>query len=330
MVDVYTFLLLVALFFLVFALIKSSDQVVVALRRLSRETHTKTFVLSAILLAVATSFPELFVGITSALNKTSTLSFGNILGANIANVSLVAGIAALVAGRVHISKEYIKKEVLMAAVAGILPLLLIYDKSLSRLDGGILLLAYIAYATSFYKERFLQISHHHRKEGYIHRFLRNFEHPVEEVIHHPKEWFRFFLSIGVMLLSASLIVKVATTLAVAISVPVFLIGLVLLSVGTTLPELVFSIRSLGEHAPTMFFGNLLGSIIANSTLILGLVALISPVQINGVSEYMIAVTTFLVVFGVFWFFIRSKPTLERWEAAILLIIYLTFVFVEFV
>src|SRR3990167_7352305 len=147
-------ILILALFLLVVILIKASDEVVKALRRLSRETHTKTFILSAILLAVATSFPELFVGISSALEGTPTLSFGNVLGANIANISLVAGIAALVTGRVHIQGEYIKKEVIMAAIAGALPLILIYDKSLSRTDGLILLAAYGAYATSFFKIRF--------------------------------------------------------------------------------------------------------------------------------------------------------------------------------
>lgn len=323
-------LLILVLIFLVFVLIKSSDQVVVALRNLSRETHTKTFILSAILLAIATSFPEFFVGITSALGGSATLSFGNILGANIANISLVAGVAALIAGRVHISGEYIKKEVWMAAIAGVLPLILIYDKTLSRVDGLILLATYGAYATSFFKERFLQIAHIHRKEGYIHRFLRNFAHLEQESVHHAKEYGRLFAAIALMLLSASLIVKVAISLATTAGVPLFLVGLIFLSVGTTLPELAFSIKSLDDHAPTMFFGNLLGSIIANSTLILGVVATISPIKIVGISEYMIAVTAFLVVFATFWFFIRSKLTLERWEAAVLIIIYLTFVFVEFV
>src|SRR3972149_10054027 len=123
-------LLILALFFLVFVLIKASDEVVKALRRLSRETHTKTFILSAILLAMATSFPELFVGITSALEGSPTLSFGNVLGSNIANISLVAGVSALVSGRVHIQGEYIKKEVWMAVVDGALPLILIYDKTI--------------------------------------------------------------------------------------------------------------------------------------------------------------------------------------------------------
>src|SRR3989338_4493795 len=105
-----TIFLILSLFFSVIILIKASDHVVKALRRLGRETHTKVFVLSAILLAVSTSFPEMFVGITSALDGNTTLSFGNILGANIANISLVVCVSALIAGRVHVSGEYIKKE----------------------------------------------------------------------------------------------------------------------------------------------------------------------------------------------------------------------------
>lgn len=325
-----TLLLILFLFLMVVVLIKASDHVVKALRRLGRETHTKIFLLSAILLAVSTSFPEMFVGITSALEGTPHLSFGDVLGSNIVNISLVAGVSALIAGRVHIQGEYIKKEVWLAAVAGALPLILIYDKYLSRVDGLILLSAYGAYATSFFKVRFLQIAHQHRKEGYIHRFLRNFAHPFETAIEYRKEYGRLFIALAVMLLSASIIVKVATTLAVAANIPLFLVGLIFVSVGTSLPELAFSIRSLNNHAPTMFFGNLLGSNIANSTLILGLVATISPIRINGISEYMIAVTAYLVIFVAFWVFIRSKLTLERWEAAVLILIYLIFVFVELV
>src|SRR3989304_4678873 len=133
----------------------------------------------------------------------------------------------------------------MAVVAGALPLILIYDKTLSRVDGLILLVTYGAYATSFFKERFLQIAHRHRKEGYLHRFLRNFAH-FEVPVQQTKEYGRLFVAIAAMLLSASLIVRVATGLAALAGIPLFLVGLVLLSVGTTLPELVFSIRSLED------------------------------------------------------------------------------------
>jgi len=96
-----------------------------------------------------------------------------------------------------------------------------------------------------------------------------------------------------------------------------------------LPELIFSFRSLEDHEPTMYFGNLLGSIIANSTLILGVTSLIYPIQIIAVEKTAIAAAAFIIIFLIFWFFVRSKLKLERWEAFLLLLIYLTFVVVEF-
>lgn len=279
--------LVLLLFLFVLILIKSADMVVVSLRRFSQETHTKVFVLSAILLAVATSFPELFVGITSALEGSPHLSLGNVLGANIANISLVAGISAFIIGKVNVHGEFIKREVWMAILAGVIPIVLVFDGTLSRVDGLILLAVYGAYATSFFKDRFMQIAHRHRKEGYIHRFMRNFTHPQIDG-HKARDFARLFIGLGLLLFSADVIVKVAREIAVISNLPIFLVGLILLSIGTTLPELAFSIRSLEDKEPTMFLGNLLGSIIANSTLILGVTATIYPIEVVAFKEVMVA------------------------------------------
>ena len=85
-----------------FVLIKSTDLVVVALRRIGKQTKTKVFALSAIILALGTSFPELFVGITSALEGAPNISLGDVTGSNIANIALVGALAALIAGRVRV------------------------------------------------------------------------------------------------------------------------------------------------------------------------------------------------------------------------------------
>ncbi|HJX59249.1 hypothetical protein A2V61_04585 [Candidatus Woesebacteria bacterium RBG_19FT_COMBO_47_8] len=320
---------LVILFFLfVLLLIRSADIVVVSLKRLSVETHTKVFALSAVLLAMATSFPELFVGITSALEEAPHLSLGNVLGANIANITLVAGLSAFIIGRVNVHSEFIRREVGIALVAGIIPLVMLIDGSLSRVDGLILLAVYGAYVTSFFKERFLQIAHQHRKEGYVHRFLRNFTNPQMD-IHKAREFAKLFIGVALLIFSADVIVKVAKEIAIISNFPIFLVGLILLSVGTTLPELAFSIRSLEDKEPTMFLGNLLGSIIANSTLILGMAATIYPIEVVAVKEVSIAAAAFVVVFLTFWFFVRSKLRLDRWEAGILLLLYIGFVVAEF-
>jgi len=320
--------LIILLFLFVILLVKSADLVVVSLRRFSQIAHAKVFVISAVLLAIATSFPELFVGITSAVEKSSRLTLGNVLGANIANISLVAGLSAFIVGRVNVHGDFIKREVWVALVAAVFPMILILDGNLSRVDGIILLGIYVAYMASFFKDRFMQIAHWHRKEGYIHRFMRNFVHPQLD-FHKAKELGRLFIGLALLLFSADVIVKIAQEITVDSGIPIFLVGLVLLSVGTTLPELAFSIRSLEDKEPTMFFGNLLGSIITNSTLILGLSATIYPIQIGSFKEPLFASIAFLVIFITFWLFIRSKLALQRWEAAILLVLYLAFVVVEF-
>jgi cation:H+ antiporter len=80
----------------------------------------------------------------------------------------------------------------------------------------------------------------------------------------------------------------------------------------------------------MFFGNLLGSIIANSTLVVGTAAVIYPIKMVSRNEYMIAVGAFLLIFSTFWYFIRSKHRLDRWEAGVLLLLYLLFLIMAFI
>src|SRR3989344_593702 len=307
-------------------LIKSADLVVVALRRISRQTKTGVFALSAFILAIGTSLPELFVAITSSLENTPSLSLGNVLGANIANISLVVGFSSLIAGKVIVHGSFLKRDVYIALFAGLLPILLIIDGTLSRVDGLILLASYGAYATSLFRTRFLEIAEEHKKERFFYRFMRQFNHMDSA---RTKELGRLFVGIALLLISADVIVRVARQLAQEANIPFFLVGLIVLSIGTTLPEIAFSFRSLKDHEPTMFFGNILGSIIAHSTLVIGVAALITPIKVVAVEAYIEAAIAFILVFFVFWNLIRSKFRLDRWESFILLVLYIIFIVVEF-
>ncbi len=319
-------LLIIALVVLSLVLIKSADLIILAIRHINTATHTGTFVISAFLLAIGTSLPELFVAITSALEGTPNLSFGNILGANIANISLVAGASALFCGAVKVQGEYIKKDLFLAFIAGFLPLILAIDGNISRVEGLILLATYGIYVTNLFQQRYLEVAKEHQKITFFYRFVRQFEHKES---HFRKDLGRLFLGVALLLVSADLIVKSAIALAASINIPVFLVGLIVLSIGTTLPELAFSIRSIRDHQPTMFYGNLLGSIIANSTLMIGLAATISPIKVVAINESIIASIAFLIIFSTFWFFTRTKYRLDRWEAGILLLLYVVFVILVF-
>lgn len=317
--------LIFVVFILSFVLIKAADMVVVAIRRIAKDTHTGIFTISAIILALGTSFPELFVGITSAIEGSPSLSLGVVIGSNIANIALIGSLAAIYTGRVFVQGEYLKRDVLIAFVAGILPIALVADKQLGRVDGLILLSIYFAYATGFFRQRYEQIGREQQEESFVYRFLRQFNHINSKKT---KEFGRLFVGVALLLASSDAIVKVSSLLANYANIPLFVIGLFVIAVGTSLPELAFSVRSLTEHEPSMFFGNLLGSTIANSTLIVGITSVIRPISVVAFNQYLTSAAAFVMVFLSFWFFIKTKHRLDRWEAVLLLSIYVVFFILE--
>jgi len=310
-----------------FILIKAADLVIISIRRLSREARASVFAVSAVILALGTSLPEFFVGLTSALEGTPNLAFGVVLGSNIANIALIGGLSAFIVGKVFIHGEYLKKDVWVSLFATSVPLFLALDGSISRVDALILLMLYLAYATGFFRRRFQEIGREQAEEGFIFRFVREFKN-LKSI--KTKEFGRLFLGLALLLFSSDMIVRLSVELANQANIPLFLVGLVLLAVGTSLPELVFSIRSLENHQPSMFFGNILGSNIANSTFIIGVTTLISPLGLVDFKDYIVGIATFFLIFISFYLFIKSKNRLDRWESAVLLFLYFLFVLLEFV
>lgn len=321
------FLYLIAFFGLTFILIKSADLVLLSIRSISRSTGTKSFVLSALVLSVATSLPELFVAITSSLNGVSTLSLGNVLGANITNLTLVVGLSAVIAGSVAIHGGIVKKEILMATIAGTIPIFLSIDGNLSRVDGLVLLATYVAYVTSFFELRFIEIGTHFFNHKFILRIVKNFK-SIDQLL--DGSLGRLFVGIAALLFSADLIVNLAKLVASNLNLPVFLVGLILLSLGTTLPELAVSFKSIKTGQPGIFFGNLMGSIIVNSTLVIGIAVVVNPITLLNLSNEIYSAVAFIVSFVVFWLFVKTKACLEKWEAVFLLLIYIIFVISQFI
>jgi cation:H+ antiporter len=306
-------------------LIKATDILVVNLKSFSQNVGLGKFAVTTFLLALATSLPELFVGITSALEGSPNLSLGNILGSNIADLSLVIGGAALISGAVNVRGQFLRRDVFYAFLAGAAPLVLLFDKNLTRVDGLILLALYGFYNVWVFKERSEELAKERGEEaGLIRRLIRRINHRGTRT-----ELAWIFLGVALLLFSADMIVKISEKMAVLINIPILLVGLLLVAVGTSLPELAFEMKAIREKEPAMVFGDLLGSIVANGSLVIGVTALIAPIRIQAFDEYLVATMAFVVAFGFFYLFIRTKKKLERWEAGILLGIYFLFVLVEF-
>jgi len=308
-------------------LIKTADFAVHSLRKISFKLKVNVFFISAIVVALGTCLPEIVVAITSSLEGRPSLSLGNVLGANIANVSLVVGLSGIILGGVNLRVPNFTREVNSIWITAFLLILLMLDGVISRVDGLILISAYAVYITLF-------LSEGGSKEEHL-SFGRNFFKPHFEFVNNidfklTEELVKLFISLGVLLFSAEMIVKSAVNLTSFLDFSVFDIGLVFIAIGTTLPELAFSIRSIKDHEPSMFLGNIFGSLIANWTLIIGVAALISPIVVESVIHYFVPLFSFAIIFVAFRYFLKSKNRLERWEAVVLLSFYIIFLIVEFI
>lgn len=312
---------LILIFVFCFLLVKATDILIINFKALSQKTHLRKFALTGLIFGLATSLPEFFVGLSSAFEGKSILSLGNIIGANIANLSLVIGGAALIGGTVAVHGTFLRRDIFYAFLAATSPMLLLSDKILTRIDGLILLFLYIFYQIAVFSE---QPDREERQEDKPARLLRKLEYRGTK-----KELGWIFLGIALLLFSADALVRLAVKFAVAFNFPLLLVGLLIISLGTTLPELVFEIEAIHKRQSNMALGNLLGSIVANGTLIIGLVALISPIRMQSLNSYLLSTMAFLLIFGLFYLFIRTKQRLDRWEGILLLLIYLVFVIIQF-
>ena len=134
-------------------LIKATDILTESLQELAKITKVGKFAITSILLAFATSVPELVVGVTAVLEGKPELALGTVLGSNIADLSFVIGGAAVIAGSFSVAGEFLKIDVFSVFLAGVLPLMLLLDGTLSRVDGIILLFVYGIYNYGLLSER---------------------------------------------------------------------------------------------------------------------------------------------------------------------------------
>jgi len=312
------------LFFWTFVLIFASRVSVDMFKRLMVRTGWHSLAIAAVAVAMFTTLPELLVAVTSSIRGIGEVSLGNVLGSNIFNISFIVGIAALASGSVGVVGGFIRWEMSAALVAGLMPLVLMLDGSLSRVDGVMLLLAYLLYVRDN-----LALNKHTKliKQGkYQHTFLRTIRTRHEGRI--DRMLVKMALMLLLMLFSANQVVVGAVALAGVLGLSIVFVSLVVVAVGTSLPELVLAIEAIRQKQAALVFGDLLGSVVTNSTWIIGITALIRPVMVVPVWRYSVFSLGFVVTFVLFWLFVSTKKRLDRWEGVVLIGVYLMLVGLE--
>ncbi len=302
--------LLAGIFFSVL-LVKAAAWIITSTSRLARHLRVSEYIVSFLIVGLATSLPELLVGVIAALDKKPALSYGNVLGSNIADLTVILAIPILVGGAISTRQLIKNKDIFYAVFFGLLPPILIFDGFLSKFDGLILILSYVFYLTLVLK-----------RSSSIQSIIDNFHHT-----HILKDLVVFISSAVLLLVSANLLVTVAENLSIVAKIPLIFVGLTVTALGTSLPELAFGLKAIKTNHKGEVLGNILGSTVANSTLILGLTALIYPIRKDG-SIGLSSVGFLILVLALFLVFSIKNGNIDRLEAAILGVVYMVFVVVE--
>ncbi|MCK4805762.1 MAG: sodium:calcium antiporter [Candidatus Pacebacteria bacterium] len=316
--------LLYSLVFIIscFVLYFSGNWLIDGLKRIGRFLHWREFIIAFFVMAFAGSLPNLFVGISSAIHKVPQLSFGDIVGGNLIDLTLAVALAVLIGKNAIPTKgKILERSALFTTFVAILPLLLIWDGVLGRGDGLILLFVFVFYILWLVlnKERFREFSGDEEKQ--IPSILKEFRIFI-------KDLGLIILSFILLLLAAEGIVQSAKFFAVSLNISLPIIGILIVALGNTLPEIRFAVASAKAGKTEMILGNLMGAVIIPATLVLGTVALICPIIVPNFTPFAIA-RIFLIISAIaFYIFTRRRRKITKKEAIILLLLYVSFVIIE--
>ncbi len=302
----------------VFLIFWSGRLLVDSLARIARFLEWREFVVAFFVVAFAGTIPNLFVGISSALHKIPELSFGDVMGGNVVDLTLAVGLAALIAKGLPAESKTVQTTSIFTIIIAILPLLLILDGTLGRGDGMILILVFLFYIVWLFskKERFTKI-YDDEKIPIIKEF-RIFIKDLGKVI----------FGIILLLIAAEGIVRAASFFAEGFNLSLALIGILIVGLGNALPETYFAIAAARKGQTGMILGNLMGSVMIPATLVLGIVAFIHPIEIADFSPFAIARFFLIIAAFSFLLFVRTGRQITRKEAIFLLSIYIVFVIIE--
>ena len=319
----YLSFVLLVVFSIVLAL--ATSLILKSVKKISSLSGIGDYAVANLIIALSTSLPELVIAIQASLNNQSSLSLGNILGSNIADLSVVIGGAIIIGGTLKIGRNILEHDVYYAFLITAAPLVLLFDGKLDRLDGFLLFVLFLLW-------QFISLGNGRRKlRGSI---LDQRRKTKSKILKNKKEALvvgsKLLVGLIGLLLSAQVLVGRAEFLATHFKIPPLVIGIFLIGLGSSLPELVLQTKAIRNKESSIALGDLFGSIVSNSSLILGINALISPFSLGQPHLYITTTMFFLLTFFFFFLFINTKEELERWEGAILLMLYFILAAIELI
>lgn len=295
-------------------LVWSADIFIDSAASVAQHLNVAPLIIGVVVLGFGTSAPEMLVAILAAFNNSPGLAIGNVVGSNIANIGLILGVTAIVSP-IIIKSSLLKREFPILLAISVIGILLMLDNDLDTLDGFILILLLILVM------------------GWMIHANRNScptdpiaEETLEELKEHPKmglkkSWVLLFTGLVILITSAKMMVWGAVEIAHFFEVPEMIIGLTIIAIGTSLPELAAAISAARKNEADLMIGNIIGSNLFNLLAVLSMPALIAPSLIENTTliiDYpiMLALTLAMLLVALPR---RGSAVITRMEGSLLLI-----------
>jgi len=286
------------------ALIYGADFIINESEKIALHFNISSFVIGASLIAVGTSLPEMAASMTASYYHKSDMAVANVIGSVIFNISLVLGLVFLIAKKVSPKRDLFQKDSAWGLFPVLIFIVMISDGVISRFEGVMfifVMVAYIIFLSSDAKELSSEVNEDLKKEKF--------------------NWLKSILLLAVgfvlVIFGADYTINSASNIARSLGVSEWVISLLLIAFGTSLPELVVSIKAARKGNADMAIGNIIGSNVANFTMVLGASAIINPLIIN-VSKNLFDIISVLVV-SVMLVFITANRLYSKSAGIVLLV-----------
>jgi len=262
-------------------LIWGADVIIDQSERIALKFKIPEFVIGATLIALGTSLPEMAASIAASYNGKADIAISNVIGSNILNITLVLATVFLISTKINPARDFFAKDSTWALVPVLVFILMIFDGTISRFDASLLLLLMGAYLLFLLQDA---------------KNIPNLE-DIEEIDESTFSWTKvvplLILGFVLVIVGAHFTVESASEIARDFGISEWVIGIIMISLGTSLPELVVSIAAATKGKVDMAIGNIIGSNMANTTVVLGAAAMVHPMPIDA-PAYMFDIATMII------------------------------------
>jgi len=303
-----------------FLLYIGADRLVAGAVGIASRYKVPSLVIGLTVVAFGTSTPEFVVSITAAFQQINDIALGNVIGSNIVNIALIIGLAAIIKPlQIHLRSIIAETPIMIGSM--ILLLILSMNQSISRVDGAILITALLLFLVFSYRTERTesqQVSKQGQKE-FIQVKLSSTGRSIVFVI----------IGIIALTIGAHFLVNSSITIAERIGLSEKFIGLTIVAIGTSLPELATSVMAAFRGESDISVGNIIGSNIFNVLGILGVTSVLHPIAIEGgltASGYLWDYALVIILSISVWMLMITGRTITRGEGIGLVILYITYLF----